>query len=102
MKKYRAVMLDYFEGDIESAERVEDDLIQSETVSELNYFISRLSRLYRDVIIMYYLKEMKMSEIALKLGVPEGTVKARLHDAKHTIREDTMILFCSIMQSFFY
>lgn len=88
MKKYRAVKLDYFEEDIESAERVEDDLIQSETVSELNYSISRLSRLHRDVIIMYYLKEMKISEIAKELGVPEGTVKARLHDAKHTIKEE--------------
>ena len=88
MKKYHAVRLGQTEAGTDDGGTIEDSLIQGETVSKLNYSISRLSRLHRDVIIMYYLKEMKISEIARELNVSEGTVKGRLYDAKHRIKEE--------------
>ena len=87
MKEYHAVQLDPLESVLESGERVEDGLIRKEEIGELNYAVSRLSRLHREVVILYYLREMKISEIALTLGVPENTVKGRLHDAKSEIRK---------------
>ncbi|MBQ5354564.1 MAG: sigma-70 family RNA polymerase sigma factor, partial [Clostridia bacterium] len=87
MKKFHAVQLDLMESVLESGERVEDGLIRQEEISELNYAVSRLSRLHREVIILFYLREMKISGIAETLGVPEGTVKGRLRDAKNEIRK---------------
>ena len=87
MKEFHAVQLEEFESMLDSGERVEDGLIRKEEISELNYAISRLSRLHREVVILYYLREMKISAIAEALGVPENTVKGRLHDAKAEIRK---------------
>ncbi len=87
MKRFNAVELDSVEGVLEAGERPEDDLIKSEEMRELNYSISRLSHLHREVIIMYYLRKMKITDIARALDVPEGTVKGRLHDAKSEIKK---------------
>ena len=46
-----------------------------------------LSKIYRDVCVMYYLDEMKVSDIAKHLGVSENTVKQRLHSARGTIKK---------------
>ena len=35
---------------------------------------------------MFYLDDMKCSQIAERLGVPQGTVKRRLHDARERLR----------------
>ncbi|MBO4769293.1 MAG: sigma-70 family RNA polymerase sigma factor [Clostridia bacterium] len=87
MKRFHAVELDSVAGIPESGDYLNDDLIKAEEIGELNYLISRLSHLHREVIIMYYLKGMKIPEIALNLAVPEGTVKTRLHDAKKAIKK---------------
>ncbi len=87
IKQTGAVCLDKVSGTLENCERVEDSLLAKEEISELNRAISRLSRLQREVIILYYLKNMKINEIAERLGVPVGTVKRRLHDAKNDIRK---------------
>lgn len=50
--------------------------------------IGFLSKLYRDVMIMYYLDEMKVSEIAAKLSLTETTVKQRLFSARNTIKKE--------------
>ncbi|MBU3810247.1 MAG: RNA polymerase sigma factor [Candidatus Niameybacter stercoravium] len=47
-----------------------------------------LSKIYRDVMIMYYLDEMKISEIASKLGLTETTIKQRLFSARNTIKKE--------------
>jgi RNA polymerase sigma factor (sigma-70 family) len=49
--------------------------------------IAFLSKLYRDVMIMYYLDEMKVAEIAKSLGITQTTVKQRLFSARNTIRK---------------
>ncbi len=64
-----------------------DDLISDETAREIHFAISRLSRLHREVLIEYYLKGNKIETIAQNLNVPVGTIKRRLFDAKHTVKE---------------
>ncbi|WP_170936492.1 RNA polymerase sigma factor [Paenibacillus aquistagni] len=50
--------------------------------------IAFLSKMYRDVMIMYYLDGMKTAAIAHKLGILETTVKQRLFSARNTIRKE--------------
>lgn len=64
-----------------------DNMIAAEEISELNYSLSRLNKLYREIIIKFYLKEQTITEIATELNVPVGTVKRRLFDAKQNIKE---------------
>lgn len=46
-----------------------------------------LSKIYRDVCVMYYLDEMKISDIAKRLAINESAVKHRLYSARETIRK---------------
>ncbi len=50
--------------------------------------IAFLSEIYRDVMVMYYIDELQVKEIAVKLGISETTVKQRLFSARHIIRKE--------------
>jgi len=39
----------------------------------------------RTVLTLHYLRELPIAEIASRLGIPEGTVKSRLHDARERL-----------------
>ena len=49
--------------------------------------ISFLSKIYRDVCVMYYLDEMKVADISSRLEISENTVKQRLYYARETIKK---------------
>ena len=46
-----------------------------------------LSKIYRDVCVMYYLDEVKISDIAKRLDINENAVKQRLYSARETIKK---------------
>lgn len=48
--------------------------------------ISRLPDAQREVLLMRAVDDMSASEIALALGIPEGTVKSRMHHAIAALR----------------
>lgn len=64
----------------EAAEREQIDRIFRE--------IAFLSKAYRDVMVMYYLDEQKVKEIADMLCISETTVKQRLFSARNSIRKE--------------
>ena len=64
-----------------------DAMISHEQLSRLNFALSRLAEIYREIIIRFYLKEQPIRQIAQELDIPVGTVKRRLFDAKTQLRE---------------
>jgi RNA polymerase sigma-70 factor (ECF subfamily) len=42
----------------------------------------------REVVLMRFVDDMQLNEIAEALGVPEGTIKSRLHNALAALRKD--------------
>ena len=48
--------------------------------------IAELPEYYRVVVVFRYFEDMSVPEIAVVLGIPEGTVKFRLHKAKNMMR----------------
>jgi RNA polymerase sigma-70 factor, ECF subfamily len=48
--------------------------------------IAALDEKYRLVVVLYYLEELPLSEIAERLNVPVGTVKSRLFYARQQLR----------------
>lgn len=67
-------------------------LAERETERRLRGEIAYLSKIRRRIVIMYYYENKKQSEIAELLGVPQGTVKWHLFEAKNELRKgmDTM------------
>ncbi|NUM46419.1 MAG: hypothetical protein HUU38_17085, partial [Anaerolineales bacterium] len=43
---------------------------------------------HRTVIVMYYVNDLSLQEIADILALPVGTVKSRLHYGRHALKQD--------------
>lgn len=92
LKYSSAVSLDGLCDILISPDDTEDELIRADEIRALNYSVARLSKLHREIIIEYYLREKPVGQIAAELGVPTGTVRRRLFDAKEDVKRsiDTM------------
>ena len=74
----------------------EDDLIKIpisaeepvEHRSELVVVLNVLPEEQREVLLMRFVDEMDLKEIAAALNIPTGTIKSRLHRALETLRRD--------------
>lgn len=58
-------------------------------IAEAEALLSALARLptpTRALFLLHYVEEVPLTEIALTLNIPEGTVKSRLHSARRQLR----------------
>jgi RNA polymerase sigma-70 factor (ECF subfamily) len=62
-----------------------DDEIERE-LAHLDRLIERLPVLEREVLTLFYLKELSLNEVAAATDVPAGTVKSRLFRARRMLR----------------
>ena len=65
----------------------EDPSLEEETAA-LDDALERLPMLERDVLTLFYLRELTISEIGEVQGVPAGTVKSRLFRARALLRTE--------------
>ncbi len=65
-----------------------EDMVIKEQMKRIVSEISFLSKAYRDVTVMYYLDEVRVKDIAMRLGISETTVKQRLFSARNQIRKE--------------
>lgn len=63
-----------------------DIVVEKEEQRILLKALRRIPLDYQIVIELYYWEEMGVAEVAAVLGVPSGTVKARLHRARGRLR----------------
>ncbi|MBN2181300.1 MAG: sigma-70 family RNA polymerase sigma factor [Sedimentisphaerales bacterium] len=56
--------------------------------SELAAVLAILPEQQREILLMRFVDDMNLKEIAAALNIPEGTVKSRLHRALGTLRQD--------------
>ncbi len=66
-----------------SAQRQVEDRERCEQVRRA---VLTLPARYREAIVLYYFEEQDLREAARVLGVPEGTLKARLHRGRELLR----------------
>lgn len=79
---------DFGELEIEDkATGLEDALIHEDQLLLLRREMSFISSDYRNIIVAYYIKNIKISDIALSLNLPEGTVMSKLYRARKTLKE---------------
>lgn len=67
------------------------DALPSETTSsddDLSAMLRHLSATHREIVLMRFVDDLPLQEIADALKVPLGTVKSRLHHAIETMRND--------------
>ena len=66
---------------------IDEAIVAEEERARLTYQLSMLSRIQRECVILYYLQNRSVKEIARILGIPEGTVKSRLFDARKNVKK---------------
>lgn len=59
----------------------------NEQVELVHELLEKLNLVYREVLTLYFLEDFSINEMAEIIGIPEGTVKSRLHYAKNALRE---------------
>ena len=56
--------------------------------NDLEVILGSLPEEQREVLLLRFVDGLSLSEIAVAMSIPLGTVKSRLHNALHTLRED--------------
>ena len=91
-KSVIGVSIDEVAEVIADPDSVFDDDDNADTIRRLQSEIAYLSKLQRKIVIAYYFENRKQADIAQDLGIPLGTVKWHLFEAKKELKRgmDTM------------
>jgi RNA polymerase sigma-70 factor (ECF subfamily) len=65
----------------------DEPLLPLEDVEAVHAALPKLSHEHREVLTLFFLQDLTLDQIAQVLGAPRGTVKSRLHYAKHAMRK---------------
>lgn len=73
----------------ENASNIEDCNTQYafDNAEQVHYGLSRISLQQRDVLTLFFLRDLPIEEIAEVLNIPTGTVKSRIYYAKKALKE---------------
>ncbi len=69
-------------------EELIEEAAEQEQISRIFKKIAFLSKAYREVMVMFYIDELKVKEIATRLNISETTVKQRLFSARNSVRKE--------------
>lgn len=75
-----------FDDDPSLAPDPEEQALRSAEARAVIVELSRLSESYRSIAVLHYIHGRGLKEVAASLGIPEGTVKRRLHEARLIIK----------------
>jgi RNA polymerase sigma-70 factor (ECF subfamily) len=87
LRKSRRIVLDE-----EIVLHAGDPPLESGEERSLADVVATLPSIHREVLLMRFVDDMKLEDIAAALAVPVGTVKSRLHNALKALREDERTL----------
>jgi len=65
----------------------EEPAFDAEDARLLHQALDRLDLKHREVIVLHFLDDFSIAEVAAIIGQPAGTVKSRIHYAKKALRE---------------
>jgi len=66
---------------------VEEPSFDNEDATAIHAALSRLGVKHREVLVLHFLQDLSVSEIANVVGCSEGTVKSRIHYAKRQMKQ---------------
>ncbi|GBG07542.1 RNA polymerase subunit sigma [Paenibacillus agaridevorans] len=67
---------------------VEEEALEKFEKSEVLRYVLQLSMPYQEALYLYYYLDLGTKEIAEAIGVPEGTVRNRLHRAREALAKE--------------
>ncbi|MBQ3598852.1 MAG: RNA polymerase sigma factor [Clostridia bacterium] len=88
-RKYRQPIVAIGEGFdiIDESVRIPDDE-EYNSAEQVRKTVAYMAKTYREVIVRHYMNGESVAEISKSMGIPEGTVKSRLHSGRNRMREE--------------
>ena len=83
---------DTLTGETELTDSIETEVLRAEERRQVQRAVDDLPDKYRVVVLLYYMEELSVAQIASLLHVPGGTVKSRLHQARKLLRQQLEVL----------
>ncbi len=72
---------------LEDFDEAEEPLFANEDAAAIHQALSEIGLKHREVLVLYFLEDLSIAEIAEVVGCSEGTVKSRMHYAKLAMKE---------------
>lgn len=73
--------------DAASAESPEEQLLHGERKRLIREAVDELPQRWRTIVLLFYMEDQSIDQIARITGIPAGTVKSRLHHARRALRQ---------------
>jgi RNA polymerase sigma-70 factor (ECF subfamily) len=73
--------------ELEDFEEAEEPLFTEEDAAAIHQALSQIGLRHREVLVLHFLEDLSIGEIAAVVGCSEGTVKSRMHYAKRAMKE---------------
>ncbi len=71
----------------EDFEEAEEPSFAEEDAAAIHQALSEIGLKHREVLVLHFLEDLSMAEIAEVVGCSEGTVKSRMHYARRAMKE---------------
>jgi RNA polymerase sigma-70 factor (ECF subfamily) len=71
----------------EDFQEAEEPSFANEDATAIHQALSEISLRHREVLVLHFLEDLSLAEIAKIVGCSEGTVKSRIHYAKQAMKE---------------
>jgi len=72
---------------LEDFQEAAEPSFANEDAAAIHEALSRIGARHREVLVLHFLDDLSIAEIAAVVGCSEGTVKSRLHYAKRAMKE---------------
>lgn len=79
------------ESDIQTEDTVdspEQQFLAKEARRQIQCAVARLPEKYKIILLLYYMQELPVAEIAVVTNIPAGTVKSRLYQARKQLEKE--------------
>ena len=73
--------------DAATAESLEEQLLHREQKRLVREAVDELPQRLRTIVLLFYMEDQSIEQIAQITGIPAGTVKSRLHHARKALRQ---------------
>lgn len=75
------------QAQVDDALNIDEQSFDEEDATAIRDALSRLGVKHREVLVLHFLKDLSILEIANVIGCSEGTVKSRIHYAKRQMKQ---------------
>jgi RNA polymerase sigma-70 factor (ECF subfamily) len=75
------------EAQLDDFDEAEEPSFAGEDAAALHRALSEIGLRHREVLILHFLEDLSIAEIASVVGCSEGTVKSRMHYGKRAMKE---------------